>query len=202
MHYLLFYDVVDDYITRRVPLRSAHLDHAQPFVERGELILGGALAGPADAAILLFQAASPAPARRARLPTYDPARACVDGPRDDRARPPAAHDRRDRHGDHRRRTFADLEDDLAEGDLLECVNAQIFDLLLLESGVRDRNGVGSDADGRKREQPGVIRRRGANRLRRVFRQTDRGAADNRAARVLYDPRDGAQSGLRQDRNYR
>jgi uncharacterized protein YciI len=62
VHYLLFYDVVDDYITRRVPLRSAHLDHAQPFVERGELILGGALAGPADAAILLFQAASPAPA--------------------------------------------------------------------------------------------------------------------------------------------
>ena len=60
MHYLLFYDVVDDYITRRVPLRSAHLDHAQSFVERGELILGGALAEPADAAILLFQAASPA----------------------------------------------------------------------------------------------------------------------------------------------
>lgn len=60
MHYLLFYDVVDDYITRRVPLRSAHLDYAQPFVERGELVLGGALAEPADAAILLFQAASPA----------------------------------------------------------------------------------------------------------------------------------------------
>jgi uncharacterized protein YciI len=60
VHYLLFYDVVDDYITRRVPLRSAHLDYAQPFVERGELIMGGALADPADAAILLFQVASPA----------------------------------------------------------------------------------------------------------------------------------------------
>ncbi|HEV8454069.1 MAG TPA: YciI-like protein [Gemmatimonadales bacterium] len=60
MHYLLFYDVVDDYITRRVPVRSAHLDYAQPFVERGELILAGALAEPADAAILLFQATSPA----------------------------------------------------------------------------------------------------------------------------------------------
>ena len=60
MHYLLFYDVVDDYITRRVPLRSAHLDHAQPFVERGELILGGALADPPDAAILLFHAPSSA----------------------------------------------------------------------------------------------------------------------------------------------
>ena len=60
MHYLLFYDVVDDYITRRVPLRSAHLDYAQPFVDRGELILGGALADPADAAILLFQSGSSA----------------------------------------------------------------------------------------------------------------------------------------------
>ena len=60
LHYLLFYDVVHDYTTRRTPFRSAHLDYAQPFVERGELILGGALADPADAAILLFQAASPA----------------------------------------------------------------------------------------------------------------------------------------------
>jgi uncharacterized protein YciI len=55
LHYLLFYDVVDDYITRRVPLRPAHLAYAQPYVQRGELILGGALAAPPDAAILLFQ---------------------------------------------------------------------------------------------------------------------------------------------------
>jgi uncharacterized protein len=59
VHYLLFYDVEDDYITRRVPLRPAHLDYARPFVDRGELILGGALAHPPDAAILLFQTASP-----------------------------------------------------------------------------------------------------------------------------------------------
>jgi uncharacterized protein len=64
VHYLLFYDVVDDYTTRRVPLRPAHLGYAQPFVERGELILGGALASPADAAILLFQGSSPAIAER------------------------------------------------------------------------------------------------------------------------------------------
>jgi hypothetical protein len=59
MHYLLFYDVVDDYITRRAPLRSDHLAYADPFVQRGELILGGALADPPDAAILLFQGESP-----------------------------------------------------------------------------------------------------------------------------------------------
>jgi uncharacterized protein len=59
VHYLLFYEVSDDYITRRVPLRSAHLNYAGPFVERGELVLGGALANPPDAAILLFQTVSP-----------------------------------------------------------------------------------------------------------------------------------------------
>jgi uncharacterized protein len=60
VHYLLFYEVADDYITRRVPLRSAHLNYAAPFVEQGELVLGGALANPPDAAILLFRTDSPA----------------------------------------------------------------------------------------------------------------------------------------------
>jgi uncharacterized protein YciI len=62
MHYLLFYDVVADYVTRRVPLREAHLAHARPFVERGELVLGGALADPVDGAVLLFRGESPAAA--------------------------------------------------------------------------------------------------------------------------------------------
>lgn len=60
MHYLLFYDVVPDYAERRIPLRSAHLAHAEAFVERGELLLGGALADPIDAAVLLFRCDSPA----------------------------------------------------------------------------------------------------------------------------------------------
>lgn len=59
MHYLLFYDVVDDYVVRRQPFRSAHLAHARPFVERGELVLGGALADPVDGAVLLFRGQSP-----------------------------------------------------------------------------------------------------------------------------------------------
>jgi hypothetical protein len=59
MHYLLLYDVVDDYLIRRQPLRPAHLAHAKPFVERGELVLGGALADPADGAVLLFRGDSP-----------------------------------------------------------------------------------------------------------------------------------------------
>jgi uncharacterized protein len=64
MHYLLFYDVVDDYVTRRQPHRAAHLSHAQRYAERGELVLAGALAEPVDAAVLLFQGESPAVAER------------------------------------------------------------------------------------------------------------------------------------------
>jgi uncharacterized protein YciI len=60
MHYLLLYDVVPDYVARRVPLRSAHLTHARAAVARGELVLGGALANPPDGAVLLFRGDSPA----------------------------------------------------------------------------------------------------------------------------------------------
>jgi hypothetical protein len=60
MHYLLFYDVVPDYAAKRAPYRSSHLAYAQQAVDRGELILGGALANPIDASILLFRASSPA----------------------------------------------------------------------------------------------------------------------------------------------
>lgn len=60
MHYLLFYDVVADYAERRAAFRAAHLAHARRAVERGELLLGGALANPVDGAVLLFRASSPA----------------------------------------------------------------------------------------------------------------------------------------------
>jgi len=46
MHYLLVGEVVEDYAKRRVPLRAAHLAHTRRAVERGELVLGGALADP------------------------------------------------------------------------------------------------------------------------------------------------------------
>jgi uncharacterized protein YciI len=54
-HYLLFYDVVPDYLERRQAHRAAHLAHARRAIDRGELLLAGALADPADGAILLFQ---------------------------------------------------------------------------------------------------------------------------------------------------
>ena len=60
MHYLLFYDVVDGYATKRLPFRPVHLKHEARAVERGELLLGGALADPVDGAVLLFQCSSAA----------------------------------------------------------------------------------------------------------------------------------------------
>lgn len=62
MHYLLMYDVADDYVERRTTFRVAHLELARQAVERGELVLGGALAEPVDAAVLLFRGSSPAAA--------------------------------------------------------------------------------------------------------------------------------------------
>ena len=64
MHYLLIYDVVDDYVTRRVPLRAAHIGHARESIARGELVLGGALANPPDGAVLLFRGSSPGAAEQ------------------------------------------------------------------------------------------------------------------------------------------
>jgi hypothetical protein len=58
MHYLLFYDVVDDYARRREPYRADHLERARRAVARGELVLGGALADPQDGALLLFRGGS------------------------------------------------------------------------------------------------------------------------------------------------
>jgi uncharacterized protein YciI len=70
-HFLLFYDVVDDYVARRAPFRNAHLAHAWAAAERGEMILGGVLVDPVDAAILLFKGESPAVAENfARADPY------------------------------------------------------------------------------------------------------------------------------------
>lgn len=59
MHYLLFYEVGEDYVARRAQFREAHLHKAWQASERGELLLGGALADPVDGAVLLFQGDSP-----------------------------------------------------------------------------------------------------------------------------------------------
>ena len=54
MYYLLFYDVVDDYVARRAALRSEHLALAGAARDRGDLALAGALDEPVDGAVLVF----------------------------------------------------------------------------------------------------------------------------------------------------
>jgi len=55
MHYLLFYEVGENYVSRRAEFRDEHLARAWKASARGELVLGGALAGPVDGAVLLFK---------------------------------------------------------------------------------------------------------------------------------------------------
>ena len=61
-YHLLLYDLIPDYLERRAPLRPDHLELARAAHQRGELVLGGALADPADPAVLVFRGEDPAPA--------------------------------------------------------------------------------------------------------------------------------------------
>jgi hypothetical protein len=71
MHYLLFYEAAPDYLERRAEFRAEHLTLAWQAADRGELLLGGALADPVDGSILLFQGESPDVAERfARTDPY------------------------------------------------------------------------------------------------------------------------------------
>jgi uncharacterized protein YciI len=61
-YYALFYDAVDDFMARRGAYRDEHLRLAREAHARGELVLAGALADPADGALLVFQGESAAAA--------------------------------------------------------------------------------------------------------------------------------------------
>ena len=67
MHYLLFYEVAEDYMSKRAAFRQAHLELAWQASDRGELVLGGALGSPVDGAVLLFKGDSPEVAERFAL---------------------------------------------------------------------------------------------------------------------------------------
>jgi uncharacterized protein YciI len=54
MHFLLIYQLTDDYLMRRGDYREEHLRLAWAEVEKGMLMLGGALETPTDQAMLLF----------------------------------------------------------------------------------------------------------------------------------------------------
>ena len=54
-YYALLYELVDDYITRRAQYREEHLRLAKESNNRGEMVLAGAFAEPADRALLVFK---------------------------------------------------------------------------------------------------------------------------------------------------
>jgi uncharacterized protein YciI len=55
-YYALFYWVVENFVERRMPYRTKHLQLAQEANRRGELLLAGAMCDPADSALLIFRA--------------------------------------------------------------------------------------------------------------------------------------------------
>jgi uncharacterized protein YciI len=55
MYFLLCYDYVENIVERRTPYREAHLALVREYVERGELVFGGAFANPADGAAIVFK---------------------------------------------------------------------------------------------------------------------------------------------------
>lgn len=59
MHYILFYTFTDDYLQRRAQFRVEHLRLAWEAHDRGEIVVAGALAEPADTGVLLFKGESP-----------------------------------------------------------------------------------------------------------------------------------------------
>jgi uncharacterized protein YciI len=62
-YYALFYHVVDDFVSRRAPFRNEHLNLARAALQRGDLVLAGALADPADSALIIFRGDSPSAAK-------------------------------------------------------------------------------------------------------------------------------------------
>lgn len=56
-YFALFYDVGGDFPARRAAYRTEHLSLARQAHARGELVLAGAFADPADRALLVFRCA-------------------------------------------------------------------------------------------------------------------------------------------------
>ena len=55
-YWLLIYELVDDYLERREPLRPEHLELASKAHARGDLVMAGAVADPYDQAVFVWRA--------------------------------------------------------------------------------------------------------------------------------------------------
>jgi uncharacterized protein len=56
MYYILFYKTVENYIEKRAPFRNEHLALVKKNHDNAILLMAGALAEPADGAVLIFKA--------------------------------------------------------------------------------------------------------------------------------------------------
>ncbi|HTZ31764.1 MAG TPA: YciI-like protein [Methylomirabilota bacterium] len=63
-YFALIYDVVDEFVARRAEFREEHLRLANGAHARGEIVLAGALADPADKALIIFRGESGEVARQ------------------------------------------------------------------------------------------------------------------------------------------
>jgi len=54
-YFALFYEVIEDFVARRTAFREEHLRLAREGHARGEVVLAGALADPADRALIVFR---------------------------------------------------------------------------------------------------------------------------------------------------
>lgn len=58
-YYLLFYKTIENYAEKRAPYRGEHLKMAEEAHQNGALVMAGAMAEPADGAVLIFKGNSP-----------------------------------------------------------------------------------------------------------------------------------------------
>lgn len=59
MYYILFYKTVENYVEERVPYREKHLKLIKEEHNKGNLLMAGALAEPADAGVFIFKGETP-----------------------------------------------------------------------------------------------------------------------------------------------
>jgi hypothetical protein len=64
MYFILLYEVVDNFVSRRTPFRPEHLKLLEEAHRRGELLMAGAYSDPADGAALVFRGDTDAVATR------------------------------------------------------------------------------------------------------------------------------------------
>jgi len=53
--FTLSYQLTDDYMQKREPVRGLHFEHITPYHKAGKLIYGGAYNDPAEGALLIFK---------------------------------------------------------------------------------------------------------------------------------------------------